>query len=140
MTKIALVTGGTRGIGASISIALKNAGYNVAATYNSNTEKANAFASENGIEVFQWNVADAAACEAGVKQVQDKMGSVDILINNLGIYERKPFFEIEDSDWTRFFEVNVMSGVRFARFYTPKMIDKKWQINPHAKNMDFRVF
>ena len=99
MTKIALVTGGTRGIGASISISLNNAGYNVAATYNSNTEKANAFAAENGIEVFQWNVADASACEAGVKQVEDKMGSIDILINNAGISKASMAQKMSDEQW-----------------------------------------
>ena len=85
MSKVALVTGGTRGIGAAISLALKKEGCNVAATYSSNSDAANKFSSENGIEVFQWNVADAAACEAGVKQVADKLGTVDILVNNAGI-------------------------------------------------------
>ena len=99
MTKTALVTGGTRVIGASVSISLKNAGYNVAATYNSNTEKANAFASEHGIEVFQWNVADSAACEAGVKQVQDKMGSIDILINNAGISKASMAHKMSVEQW-----------------------------------------
>jgi acetoacetyl-CoA reductase len=64
--KVALVTGGTRGIGGAISLALKKEGYNVAATFSSNSEKANAFSSEHGIDVFQWNVADASACEVGV--------------------------------------------------------------------------
>ena len=82
MTKVALVTGGTRGIGAAISIALKNDGCKVAATYGSNSDAANAFASANGIEVFQWNVADAAACESGVKQVEEKLGSIDISFTN----------------------------------------------------------
>ena len=99
MSKIALVTGGTRGIGASISIALKNAGCKVAATYNSNSEKANAFASENGIDVFQWNVADAAACEAGVKQVEEKLGIVDILINNAGISKASMAHKMSVEQW-----------------------------------------
>ena len=85
MTKVALITGGTRGIGSAISLALKKEGCNVAATFSSNSEKANAFSSEHGIDVFQWNVADASACEVGVKQVVDKLGTVDILINNAGI-------------------------------------------------------
>ena len=73
MTKVALVTGGTRGIGAAISIALKNSGCKVAATYGSNSEAADKFSSENGVEVFKWNVADPAACEDGVKQVVEKV-------------------------------------------------------------------
>ena len=99
MSKIALVTGGTRGIGASISIALKNSGCRVAATYNSNIEKANTFASENGIEVFQWNVADFAACEAGVKQVEEKLGKVDILINNAGISKASMAHKMSVEQW-----------------------------------------
>ena len=75
MTKVALVTGGTRGIGAAISIGLKNSGCKVAATYGSNSEAAEKFSSENGVEVFKWNVADPAACEDGVKQVVEKLGA-----------------------------------------------------------------
>ena len=99
MTRIALVTGGTRGIGAAISIALKSQGCKVAATYNSNTEKANAFAKEHGIDVFQWNVADAAACEAGVKEVTEKLGSVDILINNAGISKAAMSHKVTIEQW-----------------------------------------
>ena len=99
MTKIALVTGGTRGIGGAISIALKNQGCKVAATYNSNSEKADAFAKEHGIDVFQWNVADASACEAGVKEVSQKLGSIDILINNAGISKAAMSHKMTIEQW-----------------------------------------
>ena len=99
MTKIALVTGGTRGIGGAISIALKNQGCKVAATYNSNSEKADAFAKEHGIDVFQWNVADASACEAGVKEVSEKLGSIDILINNAGISKAAMSHKMTIEQW-----------------------------------------
>jgi len=99
MTRIALVTGGTRGIGGAISIALKNEGCKVAATYNSNIEKAEAFAKENDIDVFQWNVADASACEAGVKEVTEKLGSVDILINNAGISKAAMSHKMTIEQW-----------------------------------------
>ena len=99
MTKIALVTGGTRGIGGAISIALKNQGCKVAATYNSNSEKADAFAKEHGIDVFQWNVADANACEAGVKEVAEKLGSIDILINNAGISKAAMSHKMTIEQW-----------------------------------------
>ena len=122
MTKIALVTGGTRGIGASVSISLKKAGYNVAATYNSNTEKANAFASEHEIEVFQWNVADSAACEAGVKQVQDKMGSIDILINNAGIYRSGNFSSVNKDSWIESFITNTIGPYEVIENFLPNLM------------------
>ena len=99
MTRIALVTGGTRGIGGAISIALKNEGCKVAATYNSNTAAAEAFAKEHNIDVFQWNVADAAACEKGVKEVTEKLGAVDILINNAGISKAAMSHKMTIEQW-----------------------------------------
>lgn len=99
MTRIALVTGGTRGIGGAISIALKNEGCKVAATYNSNVAAAEAFATEHGIDVFQWNVADAAACEKGVKEVTEKLGAVDILINNAGISKAAMSHKMTIEQW-----------------------------------------
>ncbi len=126
MTKIALVTGGTRGIGASISISLKNAGYNVAATYNSNTEKASAFASEHGIEVFQWNVAYAAECEAGVKQVEDKMGSVDILINNAGISKASMAHKMSVEQWDDVIRTDLDSVFYMTRCVLESMREKSF--------------
>ena len=99
MTRIALVTGGTRGIGGAISIALKNEGCKVAATYNSNVAAAEAFAKEHNIDVFQWNVADAAACEKGVKEVTEKLGAVDILINNAGISKAAMSHKMTIEQW-----------------------------------------
>jgi acetoacetyl-CoA reductase len=99
MTRIALVTGGTRGIGGAISIALKNEGCKVAATYNSNIAAAEAFAKEHGIDVFQWNVADAVACEKGVKEVTEKLGAVDILINNAGISKAAMSHKMTIEQW-----------------------------------------
>jgi acetoacetyl-CoA reductase len=99
MTRIALVTGGTRGIGGAISIALKNEGCKVAATYNSNIAAAETFAKEHGIDVFQWNVADAAACEKGVKEVTEKLGAVDILINNAGISKAAMSHKMTIEQW-----------------------------------------
>ena len=126
MTKNALVTGGTRGIGASVSISLKKAGYNVAATYNSNTEKANAFASEHEIEVFQWNVADSAACEAGVKQVQDKMGSNDILINNAGISKASMAHKMSVEQWDDVIRTDLDSVFYMTRCVLEGMREKSF--------------
>ena len=126
MIKTALVTGGTRGIGASVSISLKKAGYNVATTYNSNTEKANAFASEHEIEVFQWNVADSAACEAGVKQVQDKMGSIDILINNAGISKASMAHKMSVEQWDDVIRTDLDSVFYMTRCVLEGMREKSF--------------
>ena len=85
MSRVALVTGGTRGIGAAISMALKEAGYTVAANYAGNDEAAAKFKAETGIPVFKWDVADYDACAAGIKQVEADLGPVDVLVNNAGI-------------------------------------------------------
>jgi acetoacetyl-CoA reductase len=85
MSRVALVTGGTRGIGAAIAKALKDAGHRVAATFAGNSERAKAFRDETGIGVYQWDAGDDAACAAGVKKVADEIGPVDILVNNAGI-------------------------------------------------------
>ncbi|TGV46685.1 SDR family NAD(P)-dependent oxidoreductase, partial [bacterium M00.F.Ca.ET.141.01.1.1] len=69
MSKVAIVTGGSRGIGAAVSVALKNAGYSVAANYAGNDEAAQKFKAETGIPVYKWSVADYDACAAGIKQI-----------------------------------------------------------------------
>ena len=124
MIRIALVTGGTRGIGAAISIALKNQGCKVAATYNSNIEKANAFAKEHGIDVFQWNVADAAACEAGVKEVTEKLGSVDILINNAGISKAAMSHKMTIEQWDDVIRTDLDSVFYMTRCVLESMREK----------------
>src|ERR1700726_2229090 len=85
MPRVALVTGGTRGIGAAIAKSLKAAGYNVAATYGGNDEAAQKFKAETGIPVYKWDVSSFEACAAGVKQVEAELGPVDVLVNNAGI-------------------------------------------------------
>ncbi|MDA8817814.1 SDR family NAD(P)-dependent oxidoreductase, partial [Planktomarina sp.] len=85
MPRIALVTGGSRGIGAAISLALQAAGYTVAATYAGNDEKAAAFTAETGIKTYKWDVSDYDACTTGIAAVEADLGSIDILVNNAGI-------------------------------------------------------
>ena len=85
MSKVAIVTGGSRGIGAAISIALKDAGYTVAANYAGNDEAAKKFTDETGIKTYKWSVADYDACAAGIKQVEADLGPVEVLVNNAGI-------------------------------------------------------
>ena len=99
MTRVALVTGGTRGIGAAISVALKNAGYKVAANYAGNDEKAKAFEADTGIRVFKWDVSNYAACAEGIAQVQAELGPVDILVNNAGITRDAMFHKMTPEQW-----------------------------------------
>lgn len=85
MTRTAIVTGGTRGLGRAIATALKAKGYRVAATYHGNNEGARKFQSDTGIPIFKWDVADFEACRAGIAAVARELGSADILVNNAGI-------------------------------------------------------
>jgi len=110
MARVALVTGGSRGIGAAISKALKAAGCKVAANYAGNDEAANAFSKETGIPVFKWSVADYEACAAGIKQVEAALGPVDILINNAGITRDAMFHRMTPQQWNEVISTN-LTGV-----------------------------
>lgn len=109
MTKIALVTGGTRGIGKAISQALKEAGYGVAANYAGNDEAARAFTDETGIPTFKWSVADADACADGIRQVESEVGPVDFLINNAGITRDGFMHKMSVDHWQSVIETNLSS-------------------------------
>src|SRR5271170_4269007 len=85
MSRVAIVTGGTRGIGEAISLALQAQGVKVAANYAGNTEKAEAFTKRTGITAYKWDVSDYEACQAGCKRVAEDLGPVDIVVNNAGI-------------------------------------------------------
>ncbi|MEM9475446.1 MAG: beta-ketoacyl-ACP reductase [Pseudomonadota bacterium] len=99
MSKVALVTGGTRGIGAAISKALKKAGYLVAANYAGNDEAAKTFSEATGIRTFKWSVADYEACVAGVAEVEAALGPIDILVNNAGITRDAMFHKMTKESW-----------------------------------------
>lgn len=99
MTRVALVTGGTRGIGAAISVALKNAGYAVAANFAGNEEKARAFEAETGIRVYKWDVSNYQACAEGIARVEADLGPVDILVNNAGITRDAMFHKMTPDQW-----------------------------------------
>ena len=95
MARVAVVTGGTRGIGAAVSKALKAAGYEVAATYHSNDEAATKFKAETGVHVYRWNVAKYEECVAGLAQVAGDVGPVEILVNNAGITRDSMFHRMK---------------------------------------------
>ena len=109
MARVALVTGGTRGIGASISRALKGAGFSVAANYGGNDEAAQNFKAETGIPVYKFDVGDAAACEAGVKAVESELGPVDVLVNNAGITRDGMFHRMTYEQWSAVIRTNLDS-------------------------------
>jgi len=110
MARVALVTGGSRGIGAAISKALKAAGCEVAANYAGNDEAAAKFTEETGIKTYKWSVADYDACVAGVKQVEEDLGPVDILVNNAGITRDAMFHKMTPQQWNEVISTN-LTGV-----------------------------
>jgi acetoacetyl-CoA reductase len=107
MSRVALVTGGTRGIGAAISTALRDAGYRVAATYAGNEEKAQAFHQATNISVFKWDVSDYEACGHGIAKVIDEIGPVDILVNNAGITRDAMFHKMTPQQWREVVDTNL---------------------------------
>lgn len=109
MARVALVTGGTRGIGAAISSALKQAGYKVAANYAGNDEAANQFKSETDIPVFKFDVSDASSCEAGIRAVEAQLGPVEILVNNAGITRDGMFHKMTFEQWSSVMRTNLDS-------------------------------
>ncbi|ACM38154.1 MULTISPECIES: beta-ketoacyl-ACP reductase [Rhizobium/Agrobacterium group] len=110
MSRVALVTGGTRGIGAAISTALKAAGYTVAANYAGNDEAAKAFEAETGIPVFKWDVSSYEACKQGIATVEAALGPVEILVNNAGITRDAMFHKMTPEQWNDVIGTN-LSGL-----------------------------
>ncbi|THV22353.1 beta-ketoacyl-ACP reductase [Peteryoungia ipomoeae] len=107
MSRVALVTGGTRGIGAAISLALKNAGYKVAANFAGNEEKAKAFETETGIPVFKWDVSNYQACVEGIAAVEAALGPVEVLVNNAGITRDAMFHKMTPEQWGEVINTNL---------------------------------
>lgn len=107
MGRVALVTGGTRGIGAAIAMALQNSGYKVVATYAGNDEKAEAFNSVTAISYFRWDVTDYEACRAGIAKVEAEIGPVEILVNNAGITRDAMFHKMTPQQWHEVINTNL---------------------------------
>lgn len=107
MGRVAIVTGGTRGIGAAISKALKAAGYTVAANYAGNDDAAAAFTSETGIATYKWSVADYDACTAGIAKVEADLGPVEVLVNNAGITRDGMFHKMTREQWSEVMGTNL---------------------------------
>ncbi|HSR71255.1 MAG TPA: acetoacetyl-CoA reductase [Kiloniellales bacterium] len=115
MARVALVTGGTRGIGAAIATALKEAGYKVAANYGGNDEAANKFKEETGIPVQKWDVGDFAACKDGVATIESQLGPVDILVNNAGITRDGTLHRMSPENWGDVIRTNLDSVFNMTR-------------------------
>ena len=115
MERTALVTGGTRGIGQAISIALQAAGHRVAAVYQNNIETAQAFSDAHGIPVFQWDVSDFEACRNGIKKVSELLGPVDILVNNAGITSDAMLHRMTPVQWWSVIHTNLGSMFNMSR-------------------------
>ena len=115
MARVALVTGGSRGIGAAISLALQAMGCKVAANYGGNDEAAAKFKGETGIAVCKWDVSDAEACKAGIAKVEAELGPVEILVNNAGITRDAAFHRMSLEQWQQVMATNVDSLFTMTR-------------------------
>jgi len=126
MSRVAIVTGGSRGIGAAISTALKDAGYSVAATYAGNDEKAAAFTAETGIKTYKWDVADYDACAAGIAQIEADLGPVEVLVNNAGITRDAPFHKMKPEQWSEVIGTNLTGVFNMTHPVWPGMRARKF--------------
>lgn len=126
MARTALVTGGSRGIGEAISKALKADGYEVAATYAGNDEKAKAFTSETGITTYKWNVADYEASAAGIARVESDIGPIDTVVANAGITRDAPFHRMTPEQWNEVVATNLTGVFNTVHPVWPGMRERKF--------------
>jgi acetoacetyl-CoA reductase len=126
MARVAVVTGGTRGIGAAVSRALDGAGYKVAANYAGNDEAASKFKAETGINVYKWNVASYEACAGGLKQVAADLGAVEVLVNNAGITRDGMFHRMKPEQWLDVINTNLVSLFNMCRPVIEGMRERKF--------------
>jgi acetoacetyl-CoA reductase len=115
MGRVAIVTGGTRGIGAAVSVALKAAGYKVAAIYHASDEAADAFAAESGVAVYKWDVGDFDACTEGVARVEADLGPVEVLVNNAGITRDATIHKMTFEQWNTVIQTDLSSCFNMCR-------------------------
>ncbi|MDZ4790550.1 MAG: acetoacetyl-CoA reductase [Hyphomicrobiales bacterium] len=126
MTRVAVVTGGTRGIGYAISIALKKKGCRVAANYGGNDEAAQKFQAETGIPVFKFDVGDYEACAAGLKRIEAEVGPVDIVVNNAGITRDAMLHKMSPQQWREVISVNLDSMFNMSQPILEGMRSRNW--------------
>lgn len=126
MHKVAIVTGGTRGIGEAISVALNDMGYTVAANYAGNEERAQAFSDRTGITSFKWDVGDHQACMDGCARVSEVLGPVDIIVNNAGITRDGVLFKMSFDDWNEVMRINLGGCFNMAKAAFGGMRERGW--------------
>ncbi len=126
MARVALVTGGSRGIGAAISKALKAEGYDVAATYAGNDEAAAKFTEETGIKTYKWNVADYDESKAGIEKVESEMGPIDVVVANAGITRDAPFHKMTPEQWHQVIDTNLTGVFNTIHPVWPGMRERKF--------------
>ena len=126
MSRVALVTGGSRGIGAAISKALLAAGYKVAASYAGNEEAAAEFTAETGIKTYKWNVADYEASKSGIVKIEADLGSIDIVVANAGITSDAPFHKMTPEQWHKVIDTNLTGVFNTVHPIWPGMRERKF--------------
>jgi acetoacetyl-CoA reductase len=126
MARVAIVTGGTRGIGEAISLALKEQGRTVVANYAGNEAKAKAFSDKHGIPVFKWDVGDHQACLEGCARVEAEVGPVDIVVNNAGITRDGTLVRMSYDDWHDVMRINLGGCFNMAKACFPGMVERGW--------------
>ena len=126
MSRVAVVTGGTRGIGEAISVGLKDAGYKVAAAYAGNEEAARRFTEKTGIGAFKFDVADFEQCETAIKQIEQNLGPVDILVNNAGITRDGTMHRMSFDQWNAVIQTNLASCFNMSRCVIEGMREREF--------------
>lgn len=126
MARVAIVTGGTRGIGEAISIALRDMGMKVAANYAGNEERARVFTERTGIASYKWDVSDFDACQEGARQVEADLGSVDVLVNNAGITRDTTIRKMTDQQWQEVIDTNLGGCFNMAKAVFDGMTGRKY--------------
>jgi acetoacetyl-CoA reductase len=126
MARVAIVTGGTRGIGEAISVALRDAGMTVAANYAGNEERAKTFTERTGIQSFKWDVSDHDACVAGVAEVEAALGPVDVLVNNAGITRDTTMKRMDHAKWQEVIDTNLGGCFNMAKAVWDGMVARQY--------------
>ena len=126
MARVAIVTGGTRGIGEAISIALQNMGMKVAANYAGNEERARAFTERTGIAAYKWDVSDFEACQEGARKIEAELGPVDVLVNNAGITRDTTIRKMSAQQWQDVIDTNLGGCFNMAKAVFDGMTGRKY--------------
>ena len=126
MARVALVTGGSRGIGAAISIGLRDAGYSVAASYAGNDQAAENFTKKTAIKTYKWNVSEYESCVEGIAKVESDLGPVEVLVNNAGITRDAPFHRMTREQWSEVIDTNLSGVFNMTHPIWPGMRERKF--------------